>query len=251
MKQELQEQIDKLRNDYYELDKQSKTRSAEVAKEVLNFKELFEPNDVTLEYTGHSISFARPHPDYSYNKEMFSLYIREGWRDGEAPLKEITVSYYTTNSESPWELERLMMLGDLVRVFVAQKQNLLDKLSEVVTEFGPRKSEILKQTYVLENEVRVIESQQTKEKLAKVFKILIEDGLTFENECVDYLKHKEGTWNVVGAKVRKDKPSSKTYIVTLKAKSYAEGEFYERTVERVREDSLYGLVRRSLEWQAE
>jgi hypothetical protein len=249
--QDLQEQMDKLRNDHYELNEQSKARSAEVAKEVLNFEELFQPKDVTLEYSGHSITFNRPHPDYSYDKEMFSLSIREGWRDTEAPIKEITVSYYSTNSDSPWELERLMMLGDLARVFVSQKQNLLDKLSEVIVEFGPRKSEILKQTYVLENELRVIKSQEATEKLSKVFKILIEDGLTFENEHVDYLKYKQYQSRVIGARVHKDKPSSKTYNVVLTSKSYYGEETFEYTTERVSEDKLYSLVRNSLEWKAE
>jgi hypothetical protein len=81
------------------------------------------------------------HPDYSYKKELFSLYLRENWRFDEKENKKsytgIDLSYYTTSTKGvdAWELKRLRMLGDLAEIVLKKHDEIVDAANNAVFPF--------------------------------------------------------------------------------------------------------------------
>jgi hypothetical protein len=69
---------------------------------ILPFFNQFTP-EVEVEVTRGSVYFKMDHPDYSYKKELFNIYLRENWNfDGTENKKSfdgVDLSYYTTSTK--------------------------------------------------------------------------------------------------------------------------------------------------------
>ena len=72
---------------------------------------------VEVQVTRGSVYFKMFDPERGYNKEIFSLYLKEDW-SGDKAFKGIDLSYYTTSTkgEDTWELKRLQLLGKIAEV---------------------------------------------------------------------------------------------------------------------------------------
>ena len=56
------------------------------------------------------IEIRRPHPDYTYSKELITLYFRKDVRN-DNEVNKINTSFYSTSENSPFELNRMILLG--------------------------------------------------------------------------------------------------------------------------------------------
>ena len=76
--------------------------------------------DVYIEIRRDSIYFKMDHPDYTYRKELFNLYLRETYLGEGVKYNGVDVSYYTTSTkgENIWELKRLRLLGDVADILI-------------------------------------------------------------------------------------------------------------------------------------
>jgi hypothetical protein len=84
-----------------------------------------------------SVYFKMAHPEYSYLKELFNLYLREDWNEDGPAFKGVDLSYYTTSTKGDdlWELERLFLLGKLAGVVRWKQAEIVDAANKAVAGF--------------------------------------------------------------------------------------------------------------------
>jgi hypothetical protein len=141
--------------------------------------------DVSIVCTNTTINF-KMLDENCREKEIFQIYLREDYSrrtlEGNA-YRGIELSYYTTSTNSDFELQRLENLGRvamLVRNFkeeVLRQANELAKIYDAELEmekFYERESEVEKQMRAFRDEIRTI---QKEEKRVALFS---EEGLSFE-----------------------------------------------------------------------
>jgi hypothetical protein len=92
---------------------------------------------VTVEVHRGSVYFKMEHPEYSYLKELFNLYLREDWTEDGPAYKGVDLSYYTTSTKGDdlWELERLFLLGKLAGVVRWKQDEIVDAANKAVAGF--------------------------------------------------------------------------------------------------------------------
>jgi hypothetical protein len=94
---------------------------------LLIFFEGFNP-EAYIEVSRDSIYFKMDHPDYTYRKELFSIYLRERYSGDGKKYNGADLSYYTTSTKGDdvWELKRLRMLGDVADILIKNQQNIVN-----------------------------------------------------------------------------------------------------------------------------
>lgn len=103
-----------------------------------------------------SIYFRMDHPEYSYKKELFNLYLRENWNYSEGESKKafngVDLSYYTTQTkgENLWELNRLFLLGKVAGVIRWKQEEIVEAANKVIASF----KEEYKVAYQLQGMIR-------------------------------------------------------------------------------------------------
>ncbi len=149
--------------------------------------------DVSITCSTTSINFKMLDED-SREKEIFQIYLREDYSrrtvEGNA-YRGIDLSYYTTSTNSDFELQRLENLGRvamLVRNFkeeVLRQANELAKIYDAelkMEKFYEREGEVEKQIKAFRDEIRTIQKEEKKVALFS------EEGLTFEKSISVRLK---------------------------------------------------------------
>jgi len=83
-----------------------------------------------------SVYFKMFDPQRGYNKEIFSLYLKEDW-SGDRAFKAVDISYYTTSTsgENAWELKRLRLLGKVAEVVEDNQFSILHAANKVTPAF--------------------------------------------------------------------------------------------------------------------
>jgi hypothetical protein len=150
--------------------------------------------DVKLECTQTGIYFKKMNEEGTYQKELFSIYLRETYfsREGrEQMYRGCELSYYTTSTNSDFELERLENLGrvaNLLRNFkdeIVNKANELGRIYEAeltMEKCFERESEVEKQIKAFREEISTLKKEEKKVALFS------EEGLSFEKEAYIRLK---------------------------------------------------------------
>jgi len=92
--------------------------------------------DAFIEVTRGSVYFKMFDPQRAYNKEIFSLYLKEDW-SGDKSFKAVDLSYYTTSTSGvdAWELKRLRMLGDLADIVLKKQDEIVDVANKALASF--------------------------------------------------------------------------------------------------------------------
>jgi len=93
-------------------------------------------DEVEVTASRGSVYFKMDHPDYSYKKELFNLYLKEDW-SGDRSFKAVDLSYYTTSTSGVdvWELKRLRMLGDLADIVLKKQDEIVNAANKVKPVF--------------------------------------------------------------------------------------------------------------------
>jgi len=139
-----------------------------------------------IEVTRGSVYFKADHPDYSYKKELFSLYLRENYNlDGGKNSKSFTgvdLSYYTTSTKGvdAWELRRLRMLGDLAEIVLKDQDKMLDAVNSAVIPFRAEFEVVYRELHELGIEINGVERMITFLIKEKIEFDLKDEGITFD-----------------------------------------------------------------------
>jgi hypothetical protein len=138
--------------------------------------------DVEVEVTRGAVYFKMAHPDYSYKKELFNLYLRDNWNEDGRAFKGIDLSYYTTSTkgDNSWELRRLRMLGILAESLVYHQQEMVDKANAAADSFKEEYKEVYAQMNEIGSELRGVEDLIRIVLKEKIEKDLKGEGVTFE-----------------------------------------------------------------------
>ena len=149
--------------------------------------------DVSIVCTNTTINFKMLDQDCR-EKEIFQIYLRENYmmkERSENAYRGIDLSYYTTSTNSDFELQRLENLGRvamLVRNFkdeILRQANELAKIYDAelaMEKFFERESEVEKQIKAFRDEISTLKKEESKKALFS------EEGLSFEKEAYIQLK---------------------------------------------------------------
>ena len=139
--------------------------------------------DVAVTATSRSISFKMLDEECRL-QEIFQIYLQEDYlTEREVPYNEIKLSYYSTSSNSEFELTRLENLGRVASIVKGMSNKILEKVNTLAIEYNEEIKEkgFYKQIYELENEVKTLRSLirgiEKEEAKAKIFS---EEGISFE-----------------------------------------------------------------------
>jgi len=113
-------------------------------------------DEVEVTASRGSVYFKMDHPEYSYKKELFNLYLRENWDysegEGRKTFNGVDLSYYTTitKGDNLWELNRLFLLGKVAGVVRWNQDEIVDAANKVIASF----KEEYKVAYQLQGMIR-------------------------------------------------------------------------------------------------
>ena len=143
------------------------------------FKEFKE--EVIIDVKSGGVYFTMPHPDYSYNKELFNIYLDESWNEKQEAYTGLSLSYYTTQTKgmNSWELMRLRMLGEVAEIILYSQKEILEKINAVANSLVSERDEIYSQMSELRKETIVIESQIREIEKEELVKRLEGEGVSF------------------------------------------------------------------------
>ena len=139
--------------------------------------------DIVVTATSHSITFSML-DERNYLKDIFQIYLRENYtRERELPYKGIELSYYSTSTNSEFELIRLENLGRVATVVKGMSNEILEKVNVLAVEFNNEIKEkgFYKQTSELEGQISTLRSQIREIKIEEAkSKVFSEEGLSLE-----------------------------------------------------------------------
>jgi hypothetical protein len=147
--------------------------------------------DIKLYCSASLIQFKKMNEEGTYEKEIFSIYLKERFGEEEGRYTGVELSYYTTNCNSDFELTRIEALGKVASVVknykeeIREKANVLAKIhfAEMqAEEFYKREYDLEKQVRELKNEIYTIKKEEKRNALFS------EEGLTFEKPINVQLK---------------------------------------------------------------
>lgn len=92
---------------------------------------------VVVEVGRGSVYFKMFDPQRGYNKEIFSLYLKENYLGEGDRYSAVDLSYYTTSTSGvdEWELKRLQLLGKLAEVIKDNQFSILHAANKVIPAF--------------------------------------------------------------------------------------------------------------------
>ena len=146
---------------------------------------------VNIEVKRDSIYFKTDHPDYTYQKELFSIYLRERYSSEGKKYDGADLSYYTTSTkgENTWELKRLQLLGRVAEILEDQQGLIVDTANDVSNKFKEEFNDVYGKMGVVGNSIRDL-NNQIREIQKQVKRIeLFGEGIQFEKSRTVTLKH--------------------------------------------------------------
>ena len=189
MKTKYLEQIERLEEERKYLGSQEELVENQRALEVQRIAEEYFRDSIletdSISFSGYSLDFKGYHKDYSYPKELFSISLKEDYnRTPSHTFKGMTISAYSSNNEGEWELLRLISIGKVAEILLANTSSILEELNKVYEDFKIQISALSsarwrvgKEIDELRKKVKVLDFNEVFEKMQEGMKIpLNEDG---------------------------------------------------------------------------
>ena len=170
------EELENKRGDIYVREQQA------ISDTLLPFFTGFSP-DAYIEVQRGSVYFKMDHPECTYKKELFNLYLREDWsQDDNISFKGVDLSYYTTSTKGvdAWELKRLRMLGDLAEIVLKKHDTIVDTANCAVFPFKAEYREVYAEMNEIGKEIRGVERMITLLEKERIEWDLKDEGVNFE-----------------------------------------------------------------------
>ena len=178
------EELENKRADIYVREQQA------ISDALLPFFSDFTP-EVEIEVLRGSVYFRMAHPDYSYKKELFNIYLRENWSDDLVKsFKGIDLGYYTTSTkgDDSWELKRLQLLGVIAEIILNHQERMLLRVNNVVIPFKEEYGRVFDQMNLVGKAIRELDIKISSFKKERVEFDLKSEGITFGVGCNIQLK---------------------------------------------------------------
>ena len=212
-------------------------------------------NDSThLEVSDNYVYFKRKHEDYTYPKDVLTLCLRgKSWRDEE--IDRIETSFYSTTDDSKFELERMILLGNVAKILLDYSDDIIANWNCVVKKYKDILSDAHKKVWSKEKEITTLENEIAQIKKAAREKDLFNNGVEFKKG--DYydrisldVRWDYRIYGIKGVKVTRVTPSGKSYDLDLKINRRRwneKTELYEdfiedRKVKSVRADNVWSMI---------
>ena len=175
--------------------------------------------DVEVEITRGSVYFKMAHPDCSYKKELFNLYLREDYdfENSKKSYRGVDLSYYTTSTKGvdSWELRRLQMLGKIAEVIYEKHDEIVDAANAAVASFKVEYAEVFQEMQDVGSEIRRVDQLISLLEKEKIEKDLKGEGVDFVKGRTIQLKFNYSP-NVVSIKLTNLSKSGKKGIAVFK-----------------------------------
>ena len=178
------EELENKRADIYVREQQA------ISDALLPFFSDFTP-EVEIEVLRGSVYFKMAHPDYSYKKELFNLYLRENWGDDLVKsFKGIDLGYYSTSTkgDDSWELKRLQLLGVIAEIVLNHQERMLLRVNNVVIPFKEEYGRVFDQMNLVGKAIRELDIKISSFKKERIEFDLKSEGITFGVGCNIQLK---------------------------------------------------------------
>ena len=178
------EELENKRADIYVREQQA------ISDALLPFFSDFTP-EVEIEVLRGSVYFKMAHPDYSYKKELFNLYLRENWGDDLVKsFKGIDLGYYSTSTkgDDSWELKRLQLLGVIAEIILNHQERMLLRVNNVVIPFKEEYGRVFDQMNLVGKAIRELDIKISSFKKERIEFDLKSEGITFGVGCNIQLK---------------------------------------------------------------
>jgi hypothetical protein len=144
--------------------------------------------DIIISCTSSGINFHKRNEENTFDKEIFSIYLKESWGEKESRYSDAQLNYYTTWADSDFELSRLENLGRVAQLLRSFKEDVVKQANESaeiyraeveMEKFYKRESEVESQISTLRKEIVELKKEEKKKA------IFSEEGLKFEKpKCV-------------------------------------------------------------------
>lgn len=139
--------------------------------------------DAYIEVIRGSIYFKMDHPELSYRKELFTLYLRERYFEEGQRYDGVDLSYYTTSTkgDDEWELKRLKILGDAAEVVLKRQHDLVDTANNTSNLFKDEFKRSYDQMNLINKGIRELDDKISVLKSEAVLtKLSSEEGVVFD-----------------------------------------------------------------------
>ena len=137
-------------------------------------------------YDCSTFYFAEQDEDSKFNREICTLYLRR--RNYTQPnFDQVNISYYSTNSHSKFELNRLITIGKLAEVVKEYSKNILNDHRKIISKYNRKISDLSSAVFHAERKVsdahnEIIRKEKVKNsKRAFTLKgVVFNEAQTFE-----------------------------------------------------------------------
>ena len=181
------EVLEKQRGDIYVREQQA------MSDVLLPFFSEFTP-EVEIEVLRGSVYFKMAHPEVSYKKELFNIYLRENWDFDvkKQSFSAVDLSYYTTSTKGidTWELKRLQLLGVIAEIVLNHQERILLRVNNVVLPFKEEYDRVYNQMNLVGQAIRDLDIRIAAVKKEQIEFDLKSEGIQFNRGCNIQMK-----WN--------------------------------------------------------
>lgn len=178
---------------------------------------LEEGDELSFSMSG-TLFFKRPEEGYSYKKEVFTLYFRDNYKDPVA--EEIQTSFYSTTENSEYELRRMVLIGEVGKILLNSKEDILAKYNLILKEFSEKS--LPSSVWEIEKEIREVKDSIHLEEMKFLKEKLQTTGLeiTTPEKSTLQISFQDVVRNVTFIKVDRITPSGKSADISIEYKSY-------------------------------
>jgi hypothetical protein len=164
-----------------------------ISDALLPFFSDFITDKISVEVTRNSVYFKMDHPDCTYKKELFSIYLRENWNfeEKEQSFNGVDLSYYSTSTKGGdiWELKRLQLLGKLAGVVEDNSFSILYVVNNIVLPFKEEYDSVYTQMNLVGKAIRELDEKISAFKKNQITFDLMNEGIKFDKGVNIQMKH--------------------------------------------------------------
>ena len=175
------EELENSRSDIYVREQKA------ISDVLLPFFSDFITDEISVEVTRSSVYFKMSHPELTYKKELFNIYLRETYdfeKEGKS-FNGVDLSYYSTSTKGDdiWELKRLQLLGKLAEVVEGNSFSILYAVNHIVLPFKEEYDRVYNQMNLINKAIRDLEINISAVKKERIEFDLKNEGITFGVGC--------------------------------------------------------------------
>jgi len=139
--------------------------------------------EATIRVSGETATFYGVDED-GREKEIFNLYFYSRYQMDP----ELKLSYYSSSSQSIFELDRLILLGKMARIVKERGETIIKEILEVSKGYSNRLSELFGIEDKYQKEISAYNRENLNSKKVEIRKALLSKGITFSSSREIQLK---------------------------------------------------------------